>query len=103
MYATTLAYAYAFVPAAQRLERRTLIATMSFVAAAVVGWPFALACAIPFVFEEMFIFAGDRVQAEQRQKWMLNRWTRLAWNGFLALQLVVRLPHNLRLIISDRT
>ncbi|KZV76391.1 glycosyltransferase family 22 protein [Peniophora sp. CONT] len=89
MYATTLAYAYAFVPAAQRLDRRTLVATVSFAAGAVIGWPFALVCAVPFVFEEMFVFAGDRVQAAQRPKWMFNRWTRLAWDGFLSLQLVI--------------
>jgi alpha-1,2-mannosyltransferase len=89
MYATTLAYAYGFIPSASRLRQRTLIATLSFAIGAVIGWPFALACAVPFVFEELFVFAGDKVLAEQRQGWMLNRWTRLAWSGFLALQMIV--------------
>ncbi|KAI0319029.1 asparagine-linked glycosylation 9 protein isoform a [Amylostereum chailletii] len=84
MYATTLACSYAFIPPASRLGQRTLAATVLFATGAIVGWPFALAIATPFVFEELFQFGGDRVPANEKQRWMTSRWTRLFAAGATA-------------------
>ncbi|KAA1467884.1 asparagine-linked glycosylation 9 protein isoform a [Dentipellis sp. KUC8613] len=89
MYTTTLAYAFAIVPASNTDSRRTLIATALFATGAIVGWPFALALAIPFVFEELFLFAGDQVSSEARANWLVNRWTRLLLCGAAAAQIAV--------------
>ncbi|KAI0718861.1 glycosyltransferase family 22 protein [Cerioporus squamosus] len=59
MYANTLAMAYAMAPSSGNM-RRTLFATLAFATGAVVGWPFALAVAIPFVFEELFLTGTDK-------------------------------------------
>ncbi|KAK1233678.1 mannosyltransferase [Marasmius sp. AFHP31] len=84
MYTTTLASAYAIVPATSRDTRRTLLATLLFATGAIVGWPFALALAIPFVVEELFVLSGDQIFPASRNVWMLNRWKRLFGAGFLA-------------------
>ncbi|ESK90937.1 glycosyltransferase family 22 protein [Moniliophthora roreri MCA 2997] len=84
MYTTTFAFGYAIIPASTRDAYRTLIATLSFATGTVVGWPFVLALAIPFVIEELFILSGDRVPASARRTWVLNRWKRLFGAGFLA-------------------
>ncbi|KAI0035168.1 asparagine-linked glycosylation 9 protein isoform a [Vararia minispora EC-137] len=89
MYATTLAHAYAFIPSENRLKRRTLIATVSFAVGSIVGWPFALACAIPFVLEEMFVYGKDVVQESERASWSTARWSNLIRSGCLALLLAI--------------
>ena len=91
MYATTLACSYAFVPPASALNQRTLAATMLFATGAIVGWPFALALAIPFVFEELFQFGGDRVPSSAKAGWMTRRWSRLFAAGATASLIAVRI------------
>ena len=89
MYTTTLASAYAIVPATSRDTQRTLFATLLFAAGAIVGWPFALALAIPFAIEELFVLSGDQIFPASRSVWMLNRWKRLFGAGFLATLIFV--------------
>ncbi|THH13499.1 hypothetical protein EW146_g6729 [Bondarzewia mesenterica] len=89
MYATTLACSFAFVPASNLNGRRTFAATLLFATGAIVGWPFALAIAIPFVIEELFVFAGDRVSASAKGNWLINRWTRLLLCGGAAMQIAI--------------
>ncbi|TFK41811.1 asparagine-linked glycosylation 9 protein isoform a [Crucibulum laeve] len=84
MYTSALAFSYAFTPASLNDNRRTLAATLLFAAGAIVGWPFSLALAIPFIFEELFIFSGDRVSIEFKGSWMAKRWTRLITSSLLA-------------------
>lgn len=84
MYASTLALAFAMPPSSTENRRRTLLATLSFATGAIVGWPFALALAIPFVFEELFILGADRVAADVRVSWAIKRWTRLVGAGLVA-------------------
>ena len=90
MYTTTLASAYAFeLPAANR-KRRTLCATTIFALGALLGWPFAIALAIPFIFEELFILGADNVQTSQQASWQMSRLLRLVRCGLLASSLLVR-------------
>jgi alpha-1,2-mannosyltransferase len=84
MYFVTLAYAYAMEPASLVNPNRTRLVTLLFAIAAIVGWPFALATAIPFVFEELFLFAGDIVPRTDKNKWMITRWIRLLRSGAVA-------------------
>ncbi|KAG7452101.1 uncharacterized protein BT62DRAFT_915842 [Guyanagaster necrorhizus] len=48
-----------------------------FATGAIVGWPFALALAIPFVFEELFVFGADTVPSASYGSWISTRWKRL--------------------------
>ncbi|KAI0049268.1 glycosyltransferase family 22 protein [Auriscalpium vulgare] len=89
MYANTLACAYAFLPPSSQDGGRTLRATLLFATGALVGWPFALALAIPFVFEELFVFGGDRVPASAWTDWIVGRWTRLMLSGAAAAQIAI--------------
>ncbi|KAJ7170207.1 glycosyltransferase family 22 protein [Mycena filopes] len=84
MYMSTFAFSYALAPSSAQNNRRTLAATLLFATGAIVGWPFALALAVPFVFEELFIFSADRVAPEIRMHWMMNRWKRLFSAGATA-------------------
>ncbi|KAG7099645.1 hypothetical protein E1B28_001471 [Marasmius oreades] len=84
MYTTTLASAYAIEPASIRNNQRSLFATIFFATGAIVGWPFALALALPFVLEELFVLSGDQVFPASRSTWMLSRWKRLFGAGLLA-------------------
>ncbi|KAJ7040287.1 glycosyltransferase family 22 protein [Mycena alexandri] len=84
MYMSTFAFSYALAPSSAQSNRRTLAATLLFATGAIVGWPFALALSVPFVFEELFIFSADRVAPEIRMTWMLNRWKRLFSAGLTA-------------------
>ena len=76
MYATTLAFAFALEPSTVTNTRRTLYATMLFATGAIVGWPFALALSLPYVFEELFVLSGDKVDPASHTNWMLARWRR---------------------------
>ncbi|PIL31538.1 hypothetical protein GSI_06240 [Ganoderma sinense ZZ0214-1] len=89
MYANTLGFAYAIRRSTNEDMRRTLFATLSFAAGAIVGWPFALAVPIPFVFEELFLAGGDRVTPEIRGSWLFARWRRMATCGAIASLLFV--------------
>jgi len=89
MYTTTLAFSYAMEPVSSKNHRRTILATLMFAAGGIVGWPFALALAIPFVVEELFIFGADHVPLESRRSWVLARWKRLCVAGAVAALLFV--------------
>ncbi|OCH96425.1 glycosyltransferase family 22 protein [Obba rivulosa] len=89
MYANTLAFSYALEPASNRNLRRSLFATLAFATGAIVGWPFSLAVALPFVFEELFLYGADRVPAETKQSWMLARWRRFLTCTAVAALLVI--------------
>ncbi|KAM6498713.1 glycosyltransferase family 22 protein [Amanita muscaria] len=89
MYATTLASALAVSPSSMANGNRTLAATLLFATGGIVGWPFALALALPFVFEELLVFSGDRVPPEKKASWMLGRWRRLLISGLLAAVIFV--------------
>lgn len=89
MYANTLAFAYAVEPANSGNPRRTFAATISFAAGAIVGWPFALVVAVPFVFEELFMRGVDHVPADVYASWMSKRWQRLVMAGSTAALIFV--------------
>jgi len=76
MYTTAFAFSYALEPATLSNRRRTLGAILFFALGAIVGWPFALAISIPFVFEELFLHGGDRVAPQARGSWLTQRWAR---------------------------
>jgi len=78
MYFVTLASAFNMEPPSSRNPRRTLLVTTFFATAAIVGWPFSLALSVPFVVEELFLYAGDIVPAADKSKWMVSRWMRFA-------------------------
>lgn len=84
MYTTMLACSYAFTPTSTKNKHRTLAATSLFAAGGIIGWPFALALAIPFIFEELFVFGADVVPPEARRSWMAKRFTRLLIAGLMA-------------------
>ena len=89
MYMNTLAFAYALDPPSAFSHDRTLKCTVLFAAAAVVGWPFSLAVAVPFVIEEFFICGADIIQPDEWYKWWFSRVMRLiASSGCAALLFV---------------
>ncbi|KAI0375445.1 glycosyltransferase family 22 protein [Pilatotrama ljubarskyi] len=77
MYANTIAFAYALEPPSSDNMRRTLFATLAFASGAVVGWPFSLAVAVPFVLEELFVGGTDKVTSENRGWWLYARSKRM--------------------------
>ncbi|KAJ3844927.1 glycosyltransferase family 22 protein [Lentinula raphanica] len=89
MYTGTQAFAYSIAPSSSRQPMRTLYATLLYATGAIVGWPFALALAIPFVIEELFVYSGDKVSVDSHATWMINRWKRLFGCGFLAALLFI--------------
>lgn len=91
MYTGTLAFAYSIIPSSSRESQRTLYATLLYATGAIVGWPFALALAVPFVIEELFVYSGDKVPADSRLTWTVKRWRRLFGCGAIAALLLVRL------------
>ncbi|KAF7968131.1 hypothetical protein HWV62_31803 [Athelia sp. TMB] len=84
MYASTLAFSFSVVPPSSENNRRTLLSTLAYATGAIVGWPFALALAIPFVVEELFILGADRVASSARGPWFIKRSTRLIGTGLAA-------------------
>ncbi|KAH8099315.1 asparagine-linked glycosylation 9 protein isoform a [Cristinia sonorae] len=78
MYANTLAFAYSIEPPSNKNMRRTLFSTLAFATGAIVGWPFALAVAIPFVVEELFLHGRDQVNGGNLASWLLRRWAKFA-------------------------
>lgn len=99
MYCNTLAFAFALEPSTTSKQRRTLLTTLAFATGALYGWPFGLAVAIPFVFEELFLLSGDRVTAENKTSWMITRWKWLFICGAVASLLIVSLCSSM-LVIS---
>jgi len=99
MYTTMLAMSYFIFPTSltgTRLPhtfssgmRRTLLATLSFAAGAVVGWPFAILLAVPFVFEELFLEGADNVDPSAPSSWWTQRITRLVTCGLVASLIIV--------------
>jgi alpha-1,2-mannosyltransferase len=81
MYTTTLACAYAFETCSSSNYRRTLVSTLLFALGGIVGWPFALALAIPFIFEELVVTGADIVMPHARGLWMVGRFHRLLLAG----------------------
>ncbi|KAG8880375.1 mannosyltransferase [Tulasnella sp. 332] len=77
MCCNMMALSYAFEPPNRLNNRRTTLAVMYFAIGAIVGWPFSLAVAIPFVLEEMFVYGNDHIKLVDRQTWMMGRWARL--------------------------
>ena len=90
MYANMVAFGFALEPTSNFNMRRTLYATLAFAAGAIFGWPFAAAVAIPFIFEELYLFSKDTVAPKAQTSWRIARWKRLATCGFVAALLLVR-------------
>lgn len=89
MYANSVAFALSVEAPSKTNFRRTLLTTLTFATGAIVGWPFALAVAIPFVFEELFLYGSDTVSPKEKSSWMVARWLRLVQSGLIALLLLV--------------
>lgn len=102
MYTTMLALSYAFIPPSNKDSERTLATVVYFTIGAVLGWPFALAIAIPFVVEELFVFGADEVAAKEKLDWQLNRGIRLLLCGALAAIIPVSIMSCLRLAFTER-
>jgi len=102
MYTTTFAFAFSMIPATTQNARRTLFTTLMFATGAIIGWPFALALAIPFVFEELFILSGDKVLPASYTSWLFARWKRLVGAGALASLIFVGLFFCVPFLIPDR-
>ncbi|KAK0198830.1 glycosyltransferase family 22 protein [Armillaria mellea] len=84
MYTSSVAFAYSIAPSSVKGHRKTIVSTIMFATGAIVGWPFALALAIPFVLEELFIFGADTVPSASYGHWISTRWKRLFGTGVLA-------------------
>ena len=84
MYMNMFAFSYALDPPSLKNHQRTTMAILCFAIGAIVGWPFSLALAIPFVFEELVVYGADRVVPEARLSWLLKRWKRLVGAGMIA-------------------
>ncbi len=102
MYTTMLALSHAFIPPSNKDGQRTLAAVVYFTLGAVLGWPFALAIAIPFVAEELFVFGADQVAAKEKLGWQLSRWIRLLLCGAVAATIPVSMMPLLRLAFTER-
>jgi alpha-1,2-mannosyltransferase len=87
MYAITMAFAYSLEVPNLLNNKRTRYATLLFASGAIIGWPFCLALAIPFVFEELFIRGADTVIVQS--SWMFSRCMRLFAAGATASILFV--------------
>jgi alpha-1,2-mannosyltransferase len=89
MYANLLAFSYAYRVPNKFNNRRTLLATFLFATGAIVGWPFSLLVAVPFVLEELLVFGSDRVPSPVRGVWQYGRLKRLILSGVMAVFLFV--------------
>lgn len=78
MYANTLGFAWSLEPPSHSNIKRTMYATLAFATGAIVGWPFALAVAIPFAVEELFVHGTDVVNRSNGVAWLALRWGRFA-------------------------
>lgn len=90
MFSTTFAFAQSLRPPSASDWHRTLSATLLFATGAIVGWPFALALAIPFVLEELLMAGLDRVAVQERATWFISRFVRLVTAGLCASLVLVR-------------
>jgi alpha-1,2-mannosyltransferase len=94
MYFNMLAFSFAVQPAKSRrpnpTDSRTLFAIVLFGAGAIIGWPFSILVSFPFVFEELFVYSGDRVADTVVGKWLTERWIRMLGSVVLASFIFVR-------------
>lgn len=90
MYTTALAFSYACLPSSTGNKRRTFAATVIFALGGIVGWPFALALSIPFIFEELFVYGADTVTPENWNSWFGGRVVKLVGAGLAASLIFVR-------------
>ncbi|KAI0782383.1 glycosyltransferase family 22 protein [Irpex lacteus] len=89
MYLNAIGFAYFIEPTTSINFRRTLLATLAFATGALVGWPFSIAVALPFVFEELFLFGKDTVSPKSVFSWRLKRFSRLVQCGLVAALLLL--------------
>ena len=82
LHATNLAFVYAIAPVNAN-KRRTVSATCAFALGAIWGWPFALVLAVPFVFEELFMY-GRQTNIDLRGSLLQERLFRLVKAGLIA-------------------
>ncbi|KAI0683754.1 Alg9-like mannosyltransferase family-domain-containing protein [Cytidiella melzeri] len=88
MYSNCIGFAYFIEPTSSTNMRRTLLATMAFATGALIGWPFSIVVALPFVFEELFLYAKDNVAPMNQTSWRIQRWSRLLQCGLVAVLLL---------------
>ncbi len=87
-----LAYSYWMVPldSTPYGKRRVLLCTLSFAVGALLGWPFSILLALPFVFEQLAVFAGDVIKEKEKLRgWRIERFGILLEAGVAAALLVV--------------
>lgn len=104
MYTTMLAYAFWMKPTDSNFssaDRRVYLTTAAFALGAIVGWPFSLLLAVPFVIEQMFVYAGDIV-TKDRATWQMGRMTRLAGAGLAAALIAVSVDPLLLLLLFSK-
>ncbi|ELU39400.1 asparagine-linked glycosylation 9 protein isoform a [Rhizoctonia solani AG-1 IA] len=89
MYAVTAAASFAFAPPSSSRVQRTFAATLLFATGAIVGWPFSLLLAVPFVIEELTVYGGDIVPESSLPKWIENRWKYLFGSGAVAASIFI--------------
>ncbi|CAE6508696.1 unnamed protein product, partial [Rhizoctonia solani] len=89
MYAATAAASFSFVPPSSSRVQRTFAATLLFATGAIIGWPFSLLLAVPFVIEELTVYGGDIVPSSSLSKWVENRWRYLFGSGAVAASLFI--------------
>ncbi|CAE6451772.1 unnamed protein product [Rhizoctonia solani] len=89
MYAATAAASFSFVPPSSSRVQRTFAATLLFASGAIIGWPFSLLLAVPFVIEELTVYGGDIVPSSSLPKWVENRWKYLFGSGAVAASIFV--------------
>ncbi|KAK4689384.1 hypothetical protein P7C73_g729, partial [Tremellales sp. Uapishka_1] len=79
MYATLLACSYSFHPATSTPTgiKRAYRGTLAIAAGAIIGWPFAAALGVPFLFEQLFLTGGEVIVGEARKAWQQGRWQRM--------------------------
>ncbi|WVN87816.1 uncharacterized protein L203_103011 [Cryptococcus depauperatus CBS 7841] len=75
MYTTMLASSFWLEPAnsTPRGTARAYRATFCYALGAIVGWPFSAALGIPFVFEQLFVGAGEIIPKQMTGKWTAKR------------------------------
>ncbi len=89
MMFNALAFSFAMKLPSRLDNQRTYLAVACFAIGGILGWPFALAIAIPFVIEEIFVFGKDKIKADARATWMVGRLVRLVQGGLLASLIAV--------------
>lgn len=98
LYANMLAFSFTLSPTRVKKPRttdlRTLLATLIFAVGAIFGWPFSILASFPFVFEELFIYSGDKVANSLAGQWVAERWIRMFGSVVLASLLFVSVIHS---------